>query len=95
MSDKPGLEEVWRLAIQNEQEAQEIYQEMAEMVEDSSLKNLFAFLGDVLNKAVCVPEITDCFLQVNNVNTVASPKNIRLHLRVPTTGLVAEMNTSL
>jgi rubrerythrin len=44
MSEKLSLEEVWRLAIQSEQEAQQVYQEMAEMVEDSSLKNLFAFL---------------------------------------------------
>ena len=44
MSEKPSLEEVWRTAIQNEQEARETYEEMSDMVEDSSLKNLFAFL---------------------------------------------------
>jgi rubrerythrin len=50
MSEKLSLEEVWRLAIQSEQEAQQVYQEMAEMVEDSSLKNLFAFLVEQENK---------------------------------------------
>ena len=50
MSEKLSLEEVWRLAIQSETEAQQVYQEMAEMVEDSSLKNLFAFLVEQENK---------------------------------------------
>ena len=38
------LEEAWRLAIEREQEARDFYAEMAEMIEDSALKNLFAFL---------------------------------------------------
>jgi rubrerythrin len=41
---KMGLEEAWRMAIQNEQDAHDLYQEMAEMVEDSALKSLFEFL---------------------------------------------------
>jgi rubrerythrin len=44
MPQKMDLEQVWRLAIQNEHEAREMYEQMAEMVEDSALKNLFAFL---------------------------------------------------
>jgi rubrerythrin len=44
MTEKLSLEEVWRMAIQREQEAREVYEEMANMVEESSLKNLFAFL---------------------------------------------------
>ena len=38
------LEEAWRLAIEREQEARDFYAEMVEMIEDSALKNLFAFL---------------------------------------------------
>jgi rubrerythrin len=38
------LDEVWRRAIQRERDAQNIYAEMGRLVEDSSLKNLFAFL---------------------------------------------------
>ena len=44
MSEKMNLEQVWRLAIEREQEAREVYEEMADMVEDSALKNLFSFL---------------------------------------------------
>lgn len=44
MKDKIKLEEAWRLAIQREQEARDFYAEMADMVEDSALKNLFAHL---------------------------------------------------
>ena len=44
MSENLSLEQVWRLAIDREQEAQEVYEEMAGMVEDSALKNLFTFL---------------------------------------------------
>jgi rubrerythrin len=44
MSEKMSLEQVWRLAIEREQEAQDVYEEMAGMVEDSALKNLFSFL---------------------------------------------------
>jgi len=38
------LEDVWRMAIQRERDAQKTYAEMARLVDDSSLKNLFAFL---------------------------------------------------
>ena len=44
MSEKMSLEQVWRVAIQREQEAREVYEEMGRMVADSALKNLFAFL---------------------------------------------------
>ncbi len=44
MKDKIKLEEAWRLAIQREQEARDFYAEMADMVEDSALKSLFAHL---------------------------------------------------
>ena len=44
MEEKMKLEEAWRLAIEREQEARDFYAEMAEMIEDSALKNLFAFL---------------------------------------------------
>jgi rubrerythrin len=44
MSGNVSLEQVWRLAIEREQEAREVYEEMADMVEDSALKNLFGFL---------------------------------------------------
>ena len=44
MSKNLDLEQVWRLAIQNEQEARAMYEDMANMVEDTALKNLFTFL---------------------------------------------------
>jgi rubrerythrin len=44
MSENVSLEQVWRLAIEREQEAREVYEEMAGMVEDSALRNLFRFL---------------------------------------------------
>lgn len=44
MSERIGLEEAWRMAIQREQEAREVYEEMLGMVESSALKNLFSFL---------------------------------------------------
>jgi rubrerythrin len=44
LEEKMKLEEAWRLAIEREQEARDFYAEMAEMIEDSALKNLFAFL---------------------------------------------------
>jgi rubrerythrin len=44
LRDRIKLEEAWRLAIEREQQAKGFYAEMADMVEDSALKNLFAFL---------------------------------------------------
>ena len=44
MKNRVRLDEAWRLAIQREQEARDFYAEMADMVEDSALKNLFAHL---------------------------------------------------
>jgi rubrerythrin len=46
MAAKMQLEEAWQLAIQREQDAGELYEEMRDMVEDSALKNLFTFLID-------------------------------------------------
>lgn len=50
MSKNLDLEQVWRLAIQNEQEAREMYEDMADMVDDTALKNLFTFLVEQENK---------------------------------------------
>jgi len=44
LKDKIKLAEAWRLAMEREQQARDFYAEMADMVEDSALKNLFAFL---------------------------------------------------
>ncbi len=44
MKGKLGLEEAWQMAIQREQDARDLYEQMAELVEDSSLKRLFRFL---------------------------------------------------
>lgn len=44
MKNKIKLEEAWRLAMEREQQARDFYAEMADMIEDSALKNLFAFL---------------------------------------------------
>ena len=44
MTQKFNLEEAWRAAIQREQDAHDLYAEMRDMVEDTSLKNLFTFL---------------------------------------------------
>jgi len=44
LKNKIKLEEAWRLAMEREQQAKDFYAEMADMVEDSALKNLFAFL---------------------------------------------------
>jgi rubrerythrin len=46
LKNKIKLEEAWRLAMEREQQAKDFYAEMIEMVEDSALKNLFAFLGE-------------------------------------------------
>lgn len=44
MKGEIRLAEAWRLAIEREQEAHDLYAELAGMVQDSSLKNLFDFL---------------------------------------------------
>ncbi len=44
MKEKLRLEEAWLLAIQREQEARDFYAELSDMVDDSALKKLFAFL---------------------------------------------------
>ena len=44
MEKKLTLEEAWRLAIQREQEARDVYEELGNLVEDSALKKLFTFL---------------------------------------------------
>jgi len=43
--DKPlDLQSAWLLAIQKEQEARDTYAELADLVDDASLKSLFSFL---------------------------------------------------
>lgn len=44
MKGKLALEEAWQMAIQREQDARDLYEQMGEMVEDSSLKRFFSFL---------------------------------------------------
>ena len=44
LKGKLGLEEAWQMAIQREQDARDLYEQMAEMVEDSSLKRFVSFL---------------------------------------------------
>jgi rubrerythrin len=44
VKSKIKLEEAWQLAIQREQEARDFYADMADMVDDVALKNLFAHL---------------------------------------------------
>jgi hypothetical protein len=39
-------------------------------------------------------KLSDAFAEVNDVNAVAGIKDERLHLRVPTFGLVSEMDAS-
>ncbi len=39
------LQEAWLLAIKTEQEAKETYTELADMVDDASVKSLFKFLA--------------------------------------------------
>jgi rubrerythrin len=40
------LQDAWLLAIQKEQEAQDTYAELANLVEDASVKSLFNFLSE-------------------------------------------------
>jgi len=38
------LQDAWRMAIRREEEARDLYAELAEMVQDDELKKLFSFL---------------------------------------------------
>jgi rubrerythrin len=46
MGDKISLEEGWRIAIENEREAQRFYKELQEMTDDAALQSLLRFLVD-------------------------------------------------
>jgi rubrerythrin len=45
MKKPDGLQEAWLLAIQKEQEAKDTYTELANLVDDASVKSLFEFLA--------------------------------------------------
>ena len=58
-------------------------------------QNGLALPRHVAHKAACLAEHLQSLLQINNVNAVALAENVLLHLRVPTTRLVTEMNAGL
>src|SRR5262245_35302620 len=51
--------------------------------------------GDVAHHNLQVFEHGHRLLQIDNVNAIPSAKYIRLHLRVPTAGLMSEMDSCL
>jgi len=51
--------------------------------------------GNVGHEPAGFAEHLQGFLQVDDVNTIAFPEDIFLHLGVPTARLVTEMNTGL
>ena len=55
-------------------------------------KDSLALRGSVLHKLARVLEHLERFLQVNNVNSVAFPEDVFLHLGVPALGLVPEVD---
>jgi hypothetical protein len=61
----------------------------------SHKQNRFALRGKIANKPASLAEHLEGLLQINNVNPVAFSENIFLHLRIPATRLVAEVNSSL
>ena len=58
-------------------------------------QNPAAAADDLLKKLRRALELSDCFIQIDDINLIALFENERLHLRVPTLGLVSEMDTSL
>ena len=50
---------------------------------------------NLLKKLRRTLELSHCFVQINDINLIALLKDERLHLRVPTLGLVSEMDTRL
>src|SRR5271167_4361026 len=58
-------------------------------------QNGLTLRGKIANKPARLAEHLEGFLQVNNVDPVALSENIFLHLRIPSSRLVAEVNSSL
>ena len=52
-----------------------------------------AFHGQIADEVISLIDLLNGLLQVNNVDAVALGEDVFLHLRVPTTGLVAKMHT--
>ncbi len=61
----------------------------------SQEKNRFAIAALLAHKARGLAKQLQCFLQINDVDSIAFAENIFLHLRIPAACLVAEMNSSL
>jgi hypothetical protein len=51
--------------------------------------------GEVAHEAVRLAELLERLLQVDDVDAVALPEDVLLHLRVPALGLMAEMHSGL
>ena len=58
-------------------------------------QDLVAMLGDLAHEVVGRSEVADGLLQVDDVDAVAGAEDVRLHLRIPARGLVAEVNAGL
>ena len=56
-------------------------------------EDALAFSGNVTQECVCFINLLNGLLQVDDVDTVTLRKDVFSHLRVPTAGLVSEMNT--
>src|SRR5262249_23706875 len=61
----------------------------------SKEKDDFALRSDFRDVSRSVAKHLQGFLQVNDVDTVSFAEDIFLHLRIPATRLVAEVNTGL
>ena len=54
-----------------------------------------ALRGEIAHEVVGLAEHLDGLLQVDDVDAVAGAEDVRLHLRVPAAGLMAEVNSGL
>src|SRR5580704_13015010 len=61
----------------------------------SQEKNGLAVAALLAHKARGLAKQLQCLLQINDMDSIAFAEDIFLHLRIPTAGLVAEMNSSL
>ena len=52
-----------------------------------------AVFGNLTNERIRFFELSDCLLKIDDINTVSFGKNILAHLRVPSSCLMAEVNT--
>ena len=52
-----------------------------------------ALFGQLADEVIRLVELFHGFLQVDNINTVPLRENVLLHFRVPSSGVVSEMNT--